>query len=63
MRRRDFLKNGSLTAAAVSLSCAGGSGEIDSPGKPEGACVISTWDFGVAANRQAWLTLQQGPLP
>jgi len=60
MRRRDFLRNGSIAAAGLSLSCANDSGEIDTPARPDGPCVISTWDFGVAANRRAWETLQQG---
>ena len=28
--------------------------------KLEGPCVISTWDFGVAANQAAWAVLSKG---
>ncbi len=59
--RRDFLKASLLGASAVVLA-----GKVDAStavatGKgATGARVISTWDFGVAANQAAWSVLAQG---
>lgn len=61
--RRDFLKASLLGASAVAL--AGGSHAL--AGAAAGAKkavvtprVVSTWDFGVAANQGAWAVLSQG---
>ncbi len=56
--RRDFIKNGLLVATAASsfplLSIAKPKKKIHKP------IVISTWDFGIAANAAAWEILKQG---
>lgn len=61
--RRKFLKQtafGALSMGAVSsLASCLGEGEKRS-GKAKKPIVISTWDFGVAANRAAWEILGQG---
>jgi len=58
--RRKFLKMSAAGAslAAISSSAIAKSTILDPPaGFP---IVISTWDFGVAANREAWKTLEKG---
>ena len=57
MRRRDFLKTGALTWAG--LSVAGGDSAKDSE-RGQRPVVISTWGFGVAANRAAVAALAGG---
>jgi N4-(beta-N-acetylglucosaminyl)-L-asparaginase len=58
--RRKFIK---VSAAGVSLAALSSSAIAKStilnpvPGFP---IVISTWDFGIAANKEAWKTLQSG---
>lgn len=56
LSRKDFLK---LTGAA---SLAGVAGEIQAkiPKKKSGPVVVSTWDFGLAANAAAWEVLKAG---
>ncbi|MDQ8003416.1 MAG: N(4)-(beta-N-acetylglucosaminyl)-L-asparaginase [Pedobacter sp.] len=51
--RRKFIQTTALSAAAVALSkaCTTKSGSVNQP------IVISTWDFGVAANADAWKVL------
>jgi N4-(beta-N-acetylglucosaminyl)-L-asparaginase len=53
MIRRDFLKNSLLTIPAISATNLENSKSI--PTKP---IVISTWDFGKAANAEAWKILK-----
>jgi N4-(beta-N-acetylglucosaminyl)-L-asparaginase len=58
--RRKFLKMSAAGAslAAISSSAIAKSTILDPPaGFP---IVISTWDFGIAANREAWKTLEKG---
>ncbi|MGJ1498171.1 N(4)-(beta-N-acetylglucosaminyl)-L-asparaginase [Sphingobacterium spiritivorum] len=57
--RRKFIKQGIVGAAALgSISTLSGFAEdkILKPGKP---IVISTWDFGIAANQAAWEVLSK----
>jgi N4-(beta-N-acetylglucosaminyl)-L-asparaginase len=58
--RRKFLKISAAGAslAAFSSSVFAKSGVLDAPAKVP--IVISTWDFGVAANKEAWKTLSTG---
>lgn len=58
--RRRFLKTAALGAAAAALApVAGATGAPNAPTK--GAVrVVSTWDFGVAANQAAWAILSNG---
>lgn len=69
--RRNFLKASLLGASASALAwgskafgnkLAAGTGSTPQPatGKPTGARVVSTWDFGVAANLAAWSILGSG---
>ena len=53
MIRRDFLKNSLLTLPVVSSS-------ISTNNSIQGVkpLVVSTWDFGKAANAEAWKILQ-----
>ncbi len=56
--RRDFLKSAAITCAALPLTAAAlRSGPAVSAAKP---VVISTWDFGIAANAEAWKVLSSG---
>jgi N4-(beta-N-acetylglucosaminyl)-L-asparaginase len=58
--RRKFLK---ISAAGASLAALSKSSIAKSPllQKPAGyPIVISTWDFGIAANKEAWKTLAAG---
>jgi len=61
--RRDFLKTSMLAAGALVVprlapaAAARAQGALPAAG---GARVVSTWDFGVAANRAAWALLSQG---
>ncbi|RDI97112.1 N(4)-(beta-N-acetylglucosaminyl)-L-asparaginase [Dyella solisilvae] len=58
--RRDFLKASLLGASAFAL--AGGANALagSSDKSKAGARVVSTWDFGVAANQAAWSVLAKG---
>jgi len=56
VRRRDFLKTGALTWAGLSAGVASAR-DSDREQRP---VVISTWDFGLAANRVAVETLAGG---
>ncbi len=53
--RRKFIQTTALSAAVVTLSkaCISKSSSMNKP------IVISTWDFGVAANAEAWRTLSE----
>lgn len=56
--RRNFLKTAALGAAALSLD---GIPAAAAPrGKARKPIVVSTWDFGIAANRAAWGVLGKG---
>jgi N4-(beta-N-acetylglucosaminyl)-L-asparaginase len=60
--RRRFLQTAALGAAAAALSpIAGATGTGASNVPRQGAVrVVSTWDFGVAANQAAWAILSKG---
>src|SRR6185312_1932927 len=60
--RRRFLKTAALGAAAAALSPVAGAVDAGSSSAPtKGAVrVVSTWDFGVAANQAAWTILSRG---
>lgn len=63
--RRDFLKASLLGASAVALASGanaltGPTGTGKTAGQGKGPRVISTWDFGVAANQAAWSVLAKG---
>ena len=53
--RREFLKNTFIGSAGLLVSC----DSSDMAGTPvkNNPVVVSTWDFGQAANTEAWLTL------
>lgn len=55
--RRDFLKTSLATPAALALA---GKTRASAPEKSAAARVVSTWDFGVGANRAAWQVLGAG---
>lgn len=56
--RRDFIQASMLAAAAALLPRA--ATEAQATARTGTAKVVSTWDFGVAANRSAWAVLSQG---
>jgi N4-(beta-N-acetylglucosaminyl)-L-asparaginase len=58
--RRKFIKVSAAGAslAALSSSAIAKSGILNSP--PGFPIVISTWDFGIVANKEAWKTLEKG---
>jgi N4-(beta-N-acetylglucosaminyl)-L-asparaginase len=64
--RRNFLKNSLLGATASvlawggKLSAAAPESRVSAPMASGAARVISTWDFGVAANQAAWTILGAG---
>ena len=60
--RRNFLKASLLGASASALAWAGKLAANQTAVAPtfSGARVVSTWDFGVAANKAAWTVLGQG---
>lgn len=60
--RREFLQRGAVSASVLAsmnflASCADGSSTVGKGSKP---IVVSTWDFGVAANAAAWKFLSAG---
>ncbi|MGV3761158.1 N(4)-(beta-N-acetylglucosaminyl)-L-asparaginase [Parapedobacter sp.] len=60
--RRTFIKTGTIGASVLSIgaiatACADGQTSKGAANKP---IVISTWDFGVAANQAAWSILKEG---
>lgn len=60
--RRNFVKNALIGSAALGsisglMACTGQKQQTEIKNRP---IVISTWDFGVAANRAAWEVLQTG---
>ncbi|MDE2226316.1 MAG: isoaspartyl peptidase/L-asparaginase, partial [Xanthomonadaceae bacterium] len=60
--RRRFLKTAALGAAAAALSpMAEASDTAAKPAATAGTIrVVSTWDFGIAANHAAWAILSKG---
>jgi N4-(beta-N-acetylglucosaminyl)-L-asparaginase len=60
--RRSFLKASLLGASASALAWAGklAANQASTSEAFSGARVVSTWDFGVAANKAAWTVLGQG---
>ena len=60
--RRNFLKASLLGASASALAWAGKlAAKQEAVSQPfSGARVVSTWDFGVAANQAAWTVLGKG---
>ena len=56
MERRQFLCAGTLAWAGLSLACE----RRNAPGKGAPPVVISTWDFGRAANEEAVRRLEGG---
>jgi N4-(beta-N-acetylglucosaminyl)-L-asparaginase len=60
--RRRFLRTAALGAAAVALPpLAGVAGSTSTAPPAKGSVrVVSTWDFGVAANHAAWAILSRG---
>lgn len=63
MNRRHFLKAGAAGVSTLSLielaACAGNTPTAP-PSNANAPIVISTWDFGVAANQEAWKILGTG---
>lgn len=59
--RRKFLKISAASASLAALSRNAFANTFDNVGKSPGfPIVISTWNFGVAANQEAWKTLSAG---
>ncbi|PAW94536.1 glycosylasparaginase [Mucilaginibacter sp. MD40] len=58
--RRKFLKLSAATASVAAISRSVKAKSIDAPVPTNYPIVISTWDFGVAANKEAWKVLQKG---
>jgi N4-(beta-N-acetylglucosaminyl)-L-asparaginase len=54
--RRDFLTFSTLALSMLGTARAA----LAAPKPPVGARVVSTWDFGVAANQAAWAMLSKG---
>jgi N4-(beta-N-acetylglucosaminyl)-L-asparaginase len=61
LNRRKFLKGSALSASFLAIQKSGMAAVLPSvsvaAGKP---LVISTWDFGIPANQEAWKTLSAG---
>lgn len=65
MERRDFIRRSSLGLLAVGAGFhhtygSPEAGMLDSPDYSSDGIVISTWDFGVAANHVAWKIISEG---
>jgi N4-(beta-N-acetylglucosaminyl)-L-asparaginase len=62
--RRDFMTASLLAPALLAASMKGAAAQTQSLAGPKVKlglpCVISTWDFGVAANQAAWAVLSKG---
>ncbi|RPE12349.1 twin-arginine translocation signal domain-containing protein [Chitinophaga lutea] len=58
--RRNFLKTAALGAAALSIDGIPAAAQSKTKGKVRKPIVVSTWDFGVAANKAAWEVLKKG---
>lgn len=57
--RRNFLRTAALGAAALSLDGIPAAAQSNR-GKTRKPVVVSTWDFGIAANKAAWEVLKKG---
>jgi N4-(beta-N-acetylglucosaminyl)-L-asparaginase len=58
--RRKFLKLTAVTASLTAISKYAPATSIVSKGAEKFPIVISTWDFGIEANKEAWKTLSKG---
>jgi N4-(beta-N-acetylglucosaminyl)-L-asparaginase len=58
--RRKFIKISSISASLTALSTSGIAKAVLNAQAPIHPIVISTWDFGVAANKEAWKILSKG---
>lgn len=60
--RRKFIKCSALSASLLALDKSGVAGALPATTKPMAGkpIVISTWDFGIAANQAAWEVLSGG---
>jgi N4-(beta-N-acetylglucosaminyl)-L-asparaginase len=58
--RRKFIKVSSLSASLTALSASAIAKSTLNKQATNKPIVISTWDFGVAANKEAWKTLEKG---
>lgn len=61
--RRDFLRTSLLAASSLALPARAQDASQPRPAPaspPRGPRVVSTWDFGVGANRAAWRVLGEG---
>ena len=59
INRRTFIEASAMGSAALAAS--GAAAAVGSAAvKLSLPCVISTWDFGVAANQAAWAILSKG---
>jgi N4-(beta-N-acetylglucosaminyl)-L-asparaginase len=58
--RRKFIKISSLSASLTALSASAIAKSALTHQAANKPIVISTWDFGIAANKEAWKTLEKG---
>ncbi|GAA4318923.1 N(4)-(beta-N-acetylglucosaminyl)-L-asparaginase [Mucilaginibacter gynuensis] len=58
--RRNFLKLSAASAAVATISKSALAKNIATPVAPNLPVVISTWDFGIPANKEAWRILKDG---
>jgi N4-(beta-N-acetylglucosaminyl)-L-asparaginase len=58
--RRKFIKVSSLSASLTALSASAMANSVLNVQPANHPIVISTWDFGIAANKEAWKTLEKG---
>jgi N4-(beta-N-acetylglucosaminyl)-L-asparaginase len=60
LNRRKFIEAAAIGIVSVSTNKVLGSTLLKAPPAPRLPIVISTWDFGIAANKEAWKTLSKG---
>ncbi len=58
--RRKFIKLSAVSASLAALSRSAVAKSLSSISPPNLPIVISTWDFGIIANKEAWKTLEKG---
>jgi N4-(beta-N-acetylglucosaminyl)-L-asparaginase len=62
--RRDFMTASLLAPALLAAGATGAKAQMPAGARPSAKlglpCVISTWDFGIAANQAAWAVLSKG---
>jgi N4-(beta-N-acetylglucosaminyl)-L-asparaginase len=58
--RRKFIKVSSLSASLTALSASAMANSVLNVQPTNHPIVISTWDFGIAANKEAWKILEKG---